>query len=121
MKPLKDMQPIRDQQQLEDMKWALKKHCSERDYILFVLGCETGLRVGDLLRLNTQQILTLKSKQDKILRVKEGKTQKIRDIYIANCFQEVYDYAQNAQSAWLFPSRKGDRPITPYPGLPAVK
>ncbi|MED3836768.1 integrase, partial [Peribacillus frigoritolerans] len=22
------MQPIRDQQQLEDMKWALKRHCS---------------------------------------------------------------------------------------------
>jgi hypothetical protein len=74
-----------------------------------VLGCETGLRVGDLLRLNTQQILALKGKQDKILRVKEGKTQKIRDVDVANCFQEVYDYAKNAQSVWLFPSRKGDK------------
>ena len=113
MNPIKDVQPIRDQQQLEDMKWALRRHCSERDYMLFVLGCETGLRVGDLLRLNTQQILSLKSKQDKILRVKEGKMKKIRDIYIANCFQEVYYYAKNDQSAWLFPARKGDRPITP--------
>lgn len=61
----KNVQPIRDQQQLEDMKWALKRHCSERDYILFVLGCETGLRVGDLLKLTTKQILTLKqTKQD---------------------------------------------------------
>ncbi len=33
----KNVQPIRDQQQLEDMKWALKRHCSERDYILFVV------------------------------------------------------------------------------------
>jgi integrase len=113
MNQLKDVQPIRNQQQLEDMKWALKRHCSERDYMLFVLGCETGLRVGDLLKLKTQQILTLKRKQDKILRVKEGKTQKNRDIYLANCFQEVYDYAQNVQSAWLFPSRKGDQAITP--------
>src|SRR4051812_31004136 len=113
MNPLKDVQPIRDQQQLEDMKWALRRHCSERDYILFLLGCETGLRVGDLLRLTIKQILVLKSKQDKILRVKEGKTQKNRDIYIGNCFQEVYDYAQSVQSAWLFPSRNGDRPITP--------
>ncbi|TKH09398.1 site-specific integrase, partial [Peribacillus simplex] len=56
----KDVQPIRDQQQLEDMKWALKRHCSERDYILFVVGCETGLRVGDLLKLTTKQILDLK-------------------------------------------------------------
>jgi hypothetical protein len=61
----KDVQPIRDQQ-----------------HILFVVGCETGLRVGDLLKLTTQQILNLKGKQNKILRVKEGKTQKIRDIYL---------------------------------------
>ena len=113
MKAEKDVQPIRNQQQLDDMKWALKRHCSERDYILFILGCETGLRVGDLLRPPTQQILSLKGKQNKILRVKEGKTQKIRDIYIANCFQEVYEYAKNVQSAYLFPSRKGDSPITP--------
>ena len=113
MKAEKDVQPIRNQQQLDDMKWALKRHCSERDYILFILGCETGLRVGDLLRLPTHQILVLKGKQNKILRVKEGKTQKIRDIYIANCFQEVYEYAKNVQSACLFPSRKGDSPITP--------
>ena len=109
----KDVQPIRDQQQLEDMKWALKRHCSERDYILFVVGCETGLRVGDLLKLTTKQILDLKSKQHKILWVKEGKTQKIRDMYIANCFQEVYEYSKNVQSPYLFPSRKGERPITP--------
>ncbi len=102
MKAEKDVQPIRNQQQLDDMKWALKRHCSERDYILFILGCETGLRVGDLLRLPTQQIITLKGKQNKILRVKEGKTQKIRDIYIANCFQEVYEYAKNVQSASVY-------------------
>jgi integrase len=110
---MKDVQPIRDQQQLEDMKWALKRHCSQRDYILFVLGCETGLRVGDLLQLKTKQITELTSKKQKMLKVKEGKTQKVREIYIENCFREVYDYAQNVPSAWLFPSRKGDRPITP--------
>ena len=56
----KDVQPIRNQQQLEDMKWALQRHCSERDYILFVVGCETGLRVGDLLKLTTKQIHTIR-------------------------------------------------------------
>jgi hypothetical protein len=29
----------------------LKRHCLERDYILFVVGCETGFRVGDLPKL----------------------------------------------------------------------
>jgi hypothetical protein len=40
---VKDVQLIRDQQQLEDMKWALKRHCLERAYILFVLGSETDI------------------------------------------------------------------------------
>ena len=118
MKP-KNVQPIRSQQQLEDMKWALRRHCSERDYILFVLGCETGLRVGDLLQLPTQPILALKGKDQKVLRVKEGKTQKTRDLYIGNCFEEVYTYAQNVQNASLFPSRRW--PHYPYPGLSAAE
>jgi hypothetical protein len=51
MNQVKDVQPIRNQQQFKDMKWTLKRHCSERDYILFVVGCETGFRFGDLLKL----------------------------------------------------------------------
>lgn len=109
----KDVKPIRDKKQLEDMKWALKRHCFERDYILFVLGCETGLRVGDLLKLKTKQILDLKSKKSKVIKVKEGKTQKTREVFIENRFDELYDYALNLSSEWLFPSRKGDNAISP--------
>src|SRR5690606_24008853 len=113
MNQIKDVKPIRDKNQLEDMKWALKRHCSERDYILFVLGCETGLRVGDILKLKKKQITDLKSKKNKVLKVKEGKTKKIREIYIGNCFEEVYNYASQLESEWLFPSRKGNAAITP--------
>ena len=38
-----------------------------------VAGCDHGHRVGDLFRLTTQQILELKGKQNKNLRVKEHK------------------------------------------------
>ena len=41
MNQIKDVQPIRSKQQIEDMKWALKRHCSERDYILFLIGINT--------------------------------------------------------------------------------
>ena len=30
-----DVQPLRDYDQITDMKWALKRFCGERDYILF--------------------------------------------------------------------------------------
>ncbi|OFD79323.1 hypothetical protein BWGOE8_24810 [Bacillus mycoides] len=57
-----DVQPIRTKEQIEDMKWALKHHCSERDYILFLIGINTGLRVSDLLQIEIQTILKLKRK-----------------------------------------------------------
>lgn len=28
---IKDVQPIRSLEKLNDMKWSLKRHCSERD------------------------------------------------------------------------------------------
>lgn len=34
MNQIKDVQPIRTRQQIEDMKWALRRHCSERLHII---------------------------------------------------------------------------------------
>ena len=42
MNQIKDVRPIRDKEQIEDMKWSLKRHCSERDYIMFLIGLNTG-------------------------------------------------------------------------------
>lgn len=105
---IRDVQPIRDKQLLEDMKWALKRHCSERDYILFLIGINTGLRVGDLLSLKVKDL-----KRKKKLIIQEGKTKKARTINISNIYDEVQDYINTVDSEWLFPSRKGDKAITP--------
>lgn len=107
-----DVQPIRDKQQVEDMKWALKRHCSMRDYILFLTGINTGLRVSDLLALKTSTILSLKNKRRKEFVVREGKTQKPRTVNLTSVYDEVYAYATSVDSEWLFPSRKGDKPIS---------
>lgn len=107
-----DVQPIRSKEQLEDMKWALQRHCSQRDYILFLIGINTGLRVSDILALKTDTILKLKNKRRKEFTIKEGKTKKVRMINITSIFDEVYAYASILSSEWLFPSRKGNNPIT---------
>ncbi|MED1512852.1 tyrosine-type recombinase/integrase [Bacillus proteolyticus] len=107
-----DVQPIRSKEQIEDMKWALKRHCSERDYILFMIGINTGLRVSDLLQLETHMILKLKRKRRKELKIKEGKTKKERIVNLTSIFAEVYQYAQTIENTWLFPSRKGEQPIS---------
>ncbi|PEE20029.1 integrase, partial [Bacillus toyonensis] len=101
------VQPIRSKEQLEDMKWSLKRHCSDRDYILFLIGINTGLRVSDLLKMETSEILKLKQKKRKEFKVKEGKTKKERIINITSIFEEVFPYAEDLKSTWLFPSRKG--------------
>ncbi|TAA65587.1 site-specific integrase, partial [Planomicrobium okeanokoites] len=70
---IKDVQPIRSLDRIEDMKWSLKKWCGERDYILFLLGINSGLRVGDLLKIKVSEI------QDKqVASLREGKTGKRR-------------------------------------------
>lgn len=108
-----DVQPIRSKEQIEDMKWSLKRHCGERDYILFLIGINTGLRVSDILKLKKDDIIKLKKKRErKEFKVKEGKTKKERMVNITSIFDEVYAYAQTLESEWLFPSRKGDKPIS---------
>ncbi|MEX6700193.1 tyrosine-type recombinase/integrase [Peribacillus frigoritolerans] len=105
---IKDVQPIRTLEQLNDMKWSLRKWCGERDYILFLLGINTGLRVTDLLNLKISDI-----KGKKKLAVKEGKTKKNRTIQLANIYEELNTYIGTLEGTeWLFPSRKGDKSIS---------
>ncbi|XJZ28611.1 site-specific integrase [Bacillota bacterium Lsc_1132] len=105
---IKDVQPIRSLEKIEDMKWSLKKWCGERDYILFLIGINTGLRVSDLLALKISDI-----KGKKKITVKEGKTEKPRTILLANIYEEINSYIKSLNGTmWLFPSRKGDKPIS---------
>lgn len=106
-KEIQDVQPIRSLKKIEDMKWSLRRHCSERDYIMFLLGINTGLRVSDLLLLKVKDV-----KGKKKVIVKEGKTDKPRTIHLHNIYEELNNYIKKLDSNWLFPSRKGDKPIT---------
>jgi integrase len=104
---IKDVQPIRDYEKIIDIKLSLKRFCGERDYILFLLGINTGLRVTDLLNLKVKDI-----RRKKKVIVKEGKTEKSRTIYLENIYYELNDYINSLQGTeWLFPSRKGDKSL----------
>ncbi|NMD72798.1 tyrosine-type recombinase/integrase [Bacillus sp. DNRA2] len=106
-KGVQNVEPIRSLEKIEDMKWALKRHCSERDYILFLLGINVGLRVSDMLQLKAKEV-----KGKKKIIIREGKTQKPRTVHLQNIYDELNDYIKGLDSEWLFPSRKGDKPIT---------
>ena len=104
----KDVQAIRTLAEIENMKRELRDRCSARDYILFVLGINTGLRCGDLLTFKAED---LAGKRE--VRLKEHKTGKFRTIYLDGVYNELNAYIKTLpRGSWLFPSRKGDGPIT---------
>lgn len=107
-----DVQPIRSLEDIENMKWSLKHFCTERDYIIFLIGINTGLRVSDLLNLKTNDILKLRRKKQKELVILEGKTKKKRVLNLNNIYDEILQYAQGLTSEWLFPSRKGEKAVS---------
>lgn len=49
------VQPIRSLKQIETIKKLLKQQ-SLRDYCLFVLGINSGLRISDLLKLRISDV-----------------------------------------------------------------
>lgn len=75
------VQPIRKKTDLESMKRALRKR-SLRDYALFVLGVNSGLRISDLLKLRVKDVLIQGKRRPQItdrIRLREKKTGKTKD------------------------------------------
>jgi integrase len=79
------VQPIRDMEIVEKMKSYLKEK-NERDYVMFMLGINTGLRISDILDLKVGDV-----KGDYIRR-KEIKTGKGRRTPINKSLRKAIDY-----------------------------
>lgn len=97
------VEPIRNKKQLDNMKRYLKEK-NLRDWLLFVLGINSGLRISDLLALT---IADVKDK-DRIT-IREKKTGKAKDFPLSDtCKKAISDYLKVNSSAGsvLFPSRK---------------
>src|SRR5690554_3555776 len=81
------VEPIRDKNKIKDIKNILKKK-NDRNYMLFVLGINTGLRIGDLLKLKVKDV---KNKSHII--IKEQKTSKFKQFLInSNLRAELNKY-----------------------------
>lgn len=104
---IEDVQPLKTRQDIEDFKWALKKYCFNRDYIMFIIGINSGLRISDLLKLKTAEM-----KGKKSLKIQESKTGKPRTIHLDNIFDEIQSYIATNDSEWMFPSRQSENPIS---------
>ena len=102
------VQPIRDLKKIETIKKLLKQQ-SLRDYCLFVLGINSGLRISDLLKLTVSDVIENKKLKDRI-RLREKKTGKFKDFPLSDNaksalkeYLKTRDYNENEP---LFISRK---------------
>jgi len=66
------VEPIRNKQDLEKIKNRLLK-TNFRDYVLFLFGINTGLRISDILNLDVKDV-----KNKNFIQIKEQKTGKIK-------------------------------------------
>jgi len=97
------VEPIRDKKQIDNMKRYLKER-NLRDWLLFVLGINNGLRISDLLALQVEDVQGC----DRIS-VREKKTGKIKNFPLGdNCKKALAEYIQASDLTIgpLFPSRK---------------
>lgn len=106
------VEALKDKRDIELLKTVLKQQ-NIRHYLLFVIGCNTGLRIGDILRLRVSDFITGERKTfKKHLIITEQKTDKVRQIAI-NCtiqkaLKQFLGTYNPVEDEYLFVSRKGE-------------
>jgi len=110
------VEPIRDLKDIASIKKLLSD--KPRDLLLFTVGINSGLRMGDILKLKVGPVRNLKPGDQ--LTVKEGKTGKTNVLVINKAIykalQGYLDQTELVASDYLFQSRKGyNKPLrVPY-------
>ena len=105
------VEPIRDKRKIAELKKILRQQ-SYRNYILFVLGINTGLRISDMLQIKVEDV---RGKTHIVL--KEQKTSKNKKFLInSNLSRELNDYIEDmGDPEYLFQSRIGqNKPLSRF-------
>ena len=106
---METVQPIRELSKIRAMKNALRKS-GERDYMLFCVGINTGLRISDILNLRVSDV-----RGKTHIHITEQKTGKDKKFKINSALKdELEEYVSDMNDCeYLFQSHKGkNKPIT---------
>ncbi|MFN7249371.1 MAG: tyrosine-type recombinase/integrase [Anaerobacillus sp.] len=107
------VEAIKDRQKISEIKNVLFDR-SKRDYLLFTLGINTGLKISDLLNIKKHQIVDKEGAIKEFLQLKD---KQIYSVYLNNQVKksvEVYMATVPSLSCddYIFKSKKGNFPIT---------
>lgn len=111
-----DVIPFKKMKDIEKIKQYLLGKLNKRDYTLFVVGINVGLRCGDLVSLKIGDVSFSKTQIKDTVMIVEGKTKKIREFELNSSAKDAIKLYLNTldnydSDGWLFPSRKGTGPI----------
>ena len=111
-----EVEPIKNIKDIAKIKQYLIGKENKRDYMLFVVGINVGLRAGDLLNLRIKDVYQNNRVLDRVA-VNEEKTDKRRDFELNKSSKEAISLYINAledvdAASYLFKSRKGDGALT---------
>ena len=76
-------EPIKNKKDIKAVEQYLKEH-NERDYVIWVLGLNSGLRVSDIVGLNVSDVV-----EKTHITIIEKKTQKRKSFYINDKLKKV--------------------------------
>lgn len=98
-------EPIKNKKDIQVVEKYLQEH-NKRNFVIWVLGLNSGLRVSDIVRLNVGDV----AKQTHITLI-EKKTQKKKSFYINDKLKTILrDYVQDRQTNEpLFVGARGKR------------
>ena len=111
-------EPLRTKDDIQKMKTYFLENRRYRDYALFVLGVNTALRIGDLLRLTWKDIMDIKTGQiNDHLTLIEQKTQKKNTVLLNIATKEALSILNSSlihvePDDYIFKSNRGkNKPI----------
>ncbi|MFH5836723.1 tyrosine-type recombinase/integrase [Proteiniclasticum sp. C24MP] len=107
----KEVEPIKKMKDIEKIKQYLRGKDNRRDYLMFVLGINVGLRAGDLLKLRISEVYSGSDVRETV-RITEEKTKKVREFTLnRNASAAITYYLEGLSEintdCYLFPSQKG--------------
>lgn len=111
MKLPKEVEPIKNTRDINKIKQYLYGKENKRDYCIFVVGINVGLRAGDLLSLKIKDVTDVNAIFDTVT-IKEQKTGKTRNFALNKNAKEAIQIYLNSLANYdmedfLFKSRKG--------------
>ena len=116
MNKKKTVAPIKSLADIGKIKRHLLKTHQYRNYLLFVMGINVGLRISDLLSLRISDVWH-NGKCVEAIVIREQKTKKYRTIALNGATEEAIERYLGSlktfnENDWLFKSRKYGTPLT---------